>query len=95
MSTQMTLPAMEFVSQLDPFDEYLIIAEAAHKAGLCDIYSRERIDVDLRQLPPEYLKKAADYSKIRAHLELGVEIPGAKLTGATEYTLSRIPEPAE
>ncbi|MDP8990440.1 MAG: hypothetical protein M3N41_10235 [Acidobacteriota bacterium] len=83
--------AYRFAQRYDPYDEHRIITEAAERVGLCDVRTRQHIEIDQAALPAEYLRKSPDYAKIRRHLEDGVRIPGAFLTRQTEYTLARIP----
>lgn len=74
------------------FEEDSLIANAvmgvADVAGMA-VIRRPTIDVDPKQLDAKYLVKAPDWKAIRKALEDGIEVPGARFTGATEYVIHR------
>lgn len=73
-----------------PFEEDSAIADAATSVGLVTT-RRKVIKVDESALLPVYLRTTPDWNKIRKHLEDGIEVPGAKLTGQIEYVIRHRP----
>lgn len=73
-----------------PLQEDSAIWSAADKVGMM-VSRRKVIELELRELHPAYLKTQPDWSLIRKHLESGIDVPGARLTGQVEYVIRHKP----
>lgn len=73
---------------MSPFAEDVAIIRAADAIGGY-VIRRAVIQIDEKQLPACYFKKAPDWAKIRRDLEAGVQIPGAVETPEVEYVIKR------
>lgn len=73
-----------------PFAEDSAICTAAEQVGM--VTSRRKVvEINERELHPAYLRTAPDWTLIRKHLEDGINVPGAKLTGQIEYVIRHRP----
>ena len=73
---------------VSPFLADCIISRAGEAAGYA-ITRRAAIDIDPGALPAEYRRETPDYTKIRRHLEAGVNVPGATRSVEVQYVLVR------
>lgn len=73
-----------------PYQEDTAIATAADQVGML-VTRRKVIEVDEKALHADYLRTTPDWNRIRKHLEDGIDVPGARLTGQVEYVIRHRP----